>query len=182
MSIALIAAALLWSQDPTGSAAIDACRGPGAPIDAEHAEDAIDCLVTAIYAPGQLELIEPLGDDAARLFSRAALADLTAAQARAGGEVAPGLDADPFCACQDAGGLTILVRATQVSSDGTGSVAIVFTFQPVTENMTTEELEALLLPENRTSLRLDLVHEGDGWRVDDIVGGEGGSFRQSLQP
>ena len=61
-------------------------------------------------------------------------------------------------------------------------MAIVFTFQPVTENMTTEELEALLLPENRTSLRLDLVHEGDGWRVNDIVGEEGWSFRQSLQP
>lgn len=182
MSIALIAAALLWSQDPTGSAAIDACRGPGAPIDAEHAEDAVDCLVAAIYAPGQLERIDPLGDDAQRLFSRAALADLKAAQARAGGEVAPGLDADPFCACQDPGGLTILAAATQASSDGTGSVAIVFTFQPVTAGMNTEELEALLLPENHTALRLDLVHEGDGWRVDDIVGGEGASFRQSLQP
>lgn len=182
MSIAMIAAALLWTQDPTGSAAIDACRGPGAPIDAEHAEGAIDCLVSAIYAPGQLERIDPLGDDAERLFSRAALADLTAAQTRADGEVAPGLDADPFCACQDPTGLTILASATQVSSDGTGSVAIIFTFHPVTEDMTTEELEALLLPESRTTLRLDLVHEGDGWRVDDIVGGEGGSFRQALQP
>jgi hypothetical protein len=142
----------------------------------------VDCLVSAIYAPGQLELIEPLGADAERLFSRAALADLTAAQARAGGEVAPGLDADPFCACQDAGGLTLLAVATQASSDGTGSVAIIFTFQPVTDGMSTEELEALLLPENRTALRLDLVHEGDGWRVDDIVSEAGGSFRQSLQP
>lgn len=186
MFASILIAALLAGQDApareTGAwEALDACRQPAAAPadDPDHDPDMeqIDCLVGALYGAGQLERIDVLHEHAPLIFSQAALADMAAARARS----EEGLDADPFCLCQDPGGLTILASMVRSSSEGTGAAAIVFTFAPFHENMTTEELQAAMAPDQRQSLRLDFVREEAGWYVDDIVA-EGWSFRQGLQP
>lgn len=185
----LVAALLAGQTTPADEAgaweALDACRQPvAAPAnDPDHDPDheQIDCLVTALYAPGQLERIAVLDEHAPLIFSQAVLADMAAARTRSGEGLTPGLDFDPFCNCQDPGGLTILATLVRSSSEGTGAAAVIFTFAPFHEDMTTEELQAAMAPDQRQSLRLDFVREDGGWYVDDIVG-EDWSFRQGLQP
>lgn len=176
-----LAAALEWLS-PEGAAAITACRQSELAWGEERASEEAECLVGAIYGPGRLERLDTLGRDAPLLFSRAALADMAAARSRSGGGLTPGLDAIPFCRCQDPVGLTLLTSVTQVSSDGTGAAGVTFIFEPISEDMETDELAARLAPENRTTLVLELVREEDGWRVDDIRDADGYAFRASLAP
>lgn len=139
------------------------------------------CLTGWIYAPGVLETLDPFGRDAPRIFSAAARADIAAARARTPeGDLTPGLDADPFCNCQDPVGLFLIINTTRAPTDTEATSTVRFAFKP--EGMSDEAFVQILTPDQVTERELVLVREPEGWRVDDIRSADGYSLRTSLQP
>lgn len=140
------------------------------------------CLVSWIYsAEGRLAL-DPFGQDMEAVFSHDAIAAIQAARAAWPGDgLTPGLDADPFCNCQDPEGLTVLVMETRAPTDTTATSMVRFIFESL-DDMSSDEILEAIGPGRVTQTDLVLVREADGWRVDDIRGPDGYSFRASLEP
>lgn len=171
MSLALAFAALLFVQDPAPAA-----EGPTdcprmANETTSEVQHEVYCFVGWLYGPGTLETLTPLGVDAARVFTSAALADMAAARRRGGDDGHPAFEADPVCDCQDPAGLRFLSSSVPEYS-ATEAVAVVhFDFGQGVE----------LTPEDaRSRHTLHLQKEAGGWRIDDITNADGWSFRASL--
>ena len=144
--------------------------------------DAAGCLVSWIYSAETHAALDPFGRDMETVFSRDAIAAIEAARARWPGDgLTPGLDADPFCECQDPEGLFLILQITREESPTRVTSGVAFAFKP--EDVTEEEFVQLLIGENAppvTQRLVILVLEDRGWRVDDISDGEGYFFRASL--
>ena len=127
--------------------------------------------VRSIYrhypAPEGGPYFDPTGDGADRYLDASLVTLLRRAQAASNGEVISGLDADHFCQCQDDGGLSWrLVSVT--ATDATHATAVV--------SLSWEPRHA-----NPRQVRLLLTRTPQGWRVSDIRGAEGGSWRSDLE-
>lgn len=186
MFLASMAALWLLAHAQAGpAAAIDACHSSAAAADdAPLAEGyppmSAFCFVLAIYAEDHFKQLDPLGEDAERLFSRAALADLAEARRQSpdASEVRP--PANPLCRCGEPALMYLLT--TGVALDGEGKVVgtAVLTTEAVDESLGLFGILARLPPESRVDVRLALVREPGGWRIDDITYGDGSSFREML--
>ena len=140
------------------------------------------CLISWIYSAEGHVALDPFGRDMEAVFSRDAIADIEEARSRWPGDgLTPGLDADPFCDCQDPEGLTLLYTETRAPTNQTATSLVTFIFQSL-EGMDADQIIEATRPHLVTRRNLVLVREADGWRVDDILGADGYSFRASLQP
>lgn len=138
------------------------------------------CLVSWIYSAEAHVALDPFGRDMRAVFSRDAVAAIQAARAAWPGDgLTPGLDADPFCNCQDPEGLFLIISTTHAPTDDQATATVRFAFKPT--GMSDEAFVEVLTPDQVTEVQLDLVREADGWRVDDVRGADGYSFRESLQ-
>lgn len=195
MFVAALIASLLVAQPPAGLAAIDDCHATAAAEDeaiaAEMSEpdgESADrfpppsafCIAMAIYAGNNFQQLDPLGEHSDRIFSQAALSEI--AGARASGRVNPGFGSNPLCVCDDPSSWDMLITGAQLNSEGGVEVVAVLTNGPVDERLGVYGILGRLPPDARRDVKLVLVRESGGWRVDDILDGEGRSFRQGLQP
>lgn len=152
------------TQGPTGCV-------PG-PDETGWSQDMLDvnCFVRWVYAPGVLETLSPLGDDAPRIFTAEVL-DLMDAARAATEESHPAFEADPLCQCQDPGGLRFLISAVPELSPRAALARVAFDFRATPEPVD---------PGEAVAVDLVLRKEAQGWRVDDVRTREGYSFRRSL--
>lgn len=199
MFVAVFIASLIFTQPPAdASADLDSCHANMATghEEAGDEEPRIDgeaslalpppsafCIAMAIYAQNGFRSLDPLGGDADRLFSRAALADI--AQARVAGRLereGTVFGTNPLCACDEVDGWIMLLTGARLNPEGGVEVVAILANGPVDEDLGLHGVLARLPPDARRDIRLALVREAGGWRIEDIVEGAGRSFRQSLQP
>lgn len=140
------------------------------------------CFVLAVYGEDNFERIDPLGEDAARIFSQGALADLAAARARSADDLDNRFGSNPLCACNSPGLLDLLTAGVGLDADGRVVGTAVLTAGPIDERLGVFGILARIPPERRVDVRLILVRESEGWRIDDILDEEDVSFRSTLAP
>ena len=154
----LAASAALLACQPAADVAEDVTEDgmtPAASADTPSADVAgAETFVRALYARYDADPMSVGEMENVRWSARAqALWDANAEAA--GGEVGY-LGADPICACQDWGDLSITSVDVTPTGDARADAAVVFSNFGETTRQT-----------------LKLVNEGGEWRVDDIVWGEG---------
>ena len=146
--------------------------GPGLGVAAAGAEPSPSAraFVQAIYAhyPAPADgkpMFDPTGKQAVQVFTPEIIARLRDDKRRAGGEVGA-LDGDPFCACQDDGGMTFQVASVNLTGPAAAEAVVVEripTMKPV-------------------KIRLRLLRLKAGWRVADIASPDMSSLRDLLAP
>ena len=109
-----------------------------------------------------------LGKDEARIYSASVMRLIKADQRRTPAGDQAALDADPLCQCQDEDGLKLVDMKSVAVSASKVQVVVTIKLQ--------KQSPAL------TKLRLHLIHEPNGWRVDDVLPITGLSMRQILMP
>jgi hypothetical protein len=114
------------------------------------------------------ELFSSSGKEKSQTYSSSALSLLKADERKTPAGYEGSLDADPICQCQDADGLHLVALKSTATAAGKVQVAVT--------------LKLLKDSPVLTKLRLDLIHEPAGWRVDDVLPADGPSLRQLLKP
>jgi len=110
---------------------------------------------------------DPVGADAAEVFTPGLVRLIRADQARAKGEVGA-LDGDPLCDCQDDGGMRADIGAVTVVGPGVARAVVTLTFAGTT-------------PPDVRHLLVRLALTRTGWRIDNIAGQNEPSLRALLK-